>query len=643
MQRLRVFIVFWALFFVGVWGEEQPELLRVKDIHLLMKEIFRQHVDKKEMSIAILRHSLKAYIDQFDPDGIYLLDDEVRPYLSLSNEKMEEILKQYEREDLTVYQTLNKTIQNAILRSRQYRKELFAHPDQLFLPSRSPREEYSFAKTPEELKQRIRADIQAFIDSEIHKYGESSVLENKSKTLNLYNQDMLSREDSYLAVESNGTPLSASEKENLFVLHVLKSIAKSLDSHTNFLNVNEAYEMRIHLEKRFYGIGVHLQHRNHDVAVVGLVENGPAAKSERILIGDRIVKIDGHPIRDEPFEHVMELLHAQTPTVTLELKRQGDLQREHHFTVKLQRTVIPLNEGRVESTYEKFDNGIIGIVTLPAFYKRDESVSSEIDLREAIKKLKTQGELRGLIIDLRHNTGGFLAQAVKVAGLFITSGVIVISKYSSGEEKIYRDMDGKISFDGPLVLLTSRETASAAEIVAQALQDYGVALVVGDEHTYGKGTIQSQTVTGGGSTAYFKVTVGKYYTVSGKTPQLQGVRADLIVPSHRRRDEIGEEYLEYSLSPDTIPPSYDDKLTDVEPQLRSWYLRYYAPTIQHKKNMWRELLPTLRHNSFQRLARANRGPSFLPSWFGEQPPQPSTDFDPQMTEAINVVKDMISF
>src|SRR5690606_836656 len=163
---------------------------------------------------------------------------------------------------------------------------------------------------------------------------------------------------------------------------------------------------------------------------------------------------------------------------------------------------------------------IIGKITLNSFYQGDNGVNSENDVRDAIKKLDKMGNLRGLILDLRENSGGFLTQAVKVAGLFITNGVIVVSKYFNGEEHFYRDMDGKVSYTGPLVILTSKATASAAEIVAQALQDYGTALIVGDEHTYGKGTIQSQTVTENQGAAFFKVTVGKYYTVSGKTPQI---------------------------------------------------------------------------------------------------------------------------
>ena len=176
--------------------------------------------------------------------------------------------------------------------------------------------------------------------------------------------------------------------------------------------------------------------------------------------------------------------------------------------MKLSLGEIVVDNGRVDVTSQPFGNGIIGIINLHSFYQ-GKDISSEEDVRNAIDKLQGQGDLRGLILDLRSNSGGFLSQAIKVAGLFITDGVIVISKYSNGEEKIYRDVDSQVAYDGPLIVLTSKATASAAEIVSQALQDYGVALVVGDEHTYGKGTIQTQTVTDNQSSSYFKVTVGK--------------------------------------------------------------------------------------------------------------------------------------
>ena len=277
-----------------------------------------------------------------------------------------------------------------------------------------------------------------------------------------------------------------------------------------------------------------------------------------------------------------------------------------------------------------------------------------MDVRKAIEALEKKGRLRGLILDLRENSGGFLSQAVKVAGLFISNGVIVISKYSNGDERFYRDVDGETAYNGPLVVLTSKATASAAEIVAQALQDYGVALIVGDEHTYGKGTIQSQTLTDDKSSSYFKVTVGKYYTVSGHTPQKEGVKSDIVVPGHWNREQIGESYLD-SLDADTIPPSYNDELQDVPSDERSWYLKYYVPTLQRRIPIWRNLLPTLKKNSEYRIKQNKNYQFFLKGrsnteeesadneedWDSPDKNKTFGEDDLQTEEAYNILKDMI--
>ncbi len=148
------------------------------------------------------------------------------------------------------------------------------------------------------------------------------------------------------------------------------------------------------------------------------------------------------------------------------------------MNVELTRSKIVLDDKRVDVEAEPFGDGIIGKITLYSFYEGDNGLSSEKDLKKAIDDLRSQGTLYGLVLDMRENSGGFLSQAVKVSGLFISSGVVVISKYSDGTVKYYRAVDGNRYYDGPLAILISRGSASATEIVAQTLQDYGVAVVV---------------------------------------------------------------------------------------------------------------------------------------------------------------------
>lgn len=652
------------------WGisareQAQQDLLKSSDISKIMHQILEHHVEKREISAKVLQMSLVNYINQFDVERLYLLEQDIKPFLNLSEAQLEALKEQYKENNFAIFKQLNEVIQKSIERSRQLRKDyaddarnnLF-HFKGKSEPTLREMKERRFAVNDTELKNRLLEYLEAFIDEQRRRYGDSVVAQKKDQILHNFDLHMREHEEPYLYQDENGRPLSEAEQENLFAIHVLKALASSLDAHTSFYQTNEAYDMRVRLQKEFQGIGLVLKDTTDGAKVTHLLENGPAAKSGLIQPGDILIKIDDVSTKEMPFDKVMEKLHdSQNPEIDLLFKRKGADQNDEIYNVKLKREVIILNNDRVDSSYEKFDNGIIGKVNLHSFYQGD-GISSEKDVKEAILNLQKKGPLKGLILDLRGNSGGFLSQAVKVAGLFITGGVIVISKYSDGDEKIYRDVDGRMTYDGPLVILTSKMTASAAEIVAQALQDYGVALVVGDEHTYGKGTIQTQTVTENQqNTPYFKVTIGKYYTVSGKTPQKAGVKADILVPGKLNDEAIGEEYLD-SVNGDTIPPAYQDNLEDITPDIKSWYLKYYLPRIQHKKEVWRNMVPTLKKNSEYRISKSKNYQLFLK---GELPKdkdeedlseeeeeatlgKKKKDFgenDLQMDEAVNIIKDMV--
>lgn len=644
-------LLFTLCLFSTLYAEQKS--LKSSDVKEIMQQLFKQHLDHKDISSNLIKISFKNYIDHFDPNGTYLLEEEVHPYLNLTDSQVTTILDQYRQNNFSTYEKLNTTIQNAIERARKYRKEILQdNQNQLFTPNLDVGTEAGtqpFPKNLKELKARIKLDMMQFISLEKQRFGSADVMKNKAQIIALYETHMRKNEDPYMAVDQQGKPHSKIEQENQFSVHILKALASALDAHSEFLNQDEAYDMSVRLKKEFSGIGVKLESRPEGIIIAGVIPGSPAAKDGRIKVNDLLTAIDGKEVSGEPITKVVERIHGNKGApVALTLKRSGD-GSDRTIQVQLARAEIEVAEGRVETATEKFGNGIIGIITLHSFYQGANGSSSSKDVREAIEKLSMQGHLRGLILDLRDNTGGFLVQAVKIAGLFISSGVIVVSKYFNGEESFYRDVDGKSSYEGPLVILTSKETASAAEIVAQALQDYGVALIIGDERTFGKGTIQSQTVTENAGAPFFKVTVGKYYTVSGKTPQLKGVRADIVAPSQFSQIEIGEEYLENPIPPDAIPPEYSDDLKGIEPGMHSWYLHYYTPHLQHKETMWRNMLPTLKKNSKYRIEQNKNYQAFLkdPLAFEKdsKDKKGSSDFghvDVQLNEGINVVKDMIS-
>lgn len=631
------------------------QALKEADVYKLMEQVFQQHLDQKGISVKILKDGFEEYINQFDPYRLYLLEAEVHPYLFPTQPEIAQFIEQYKKKNLSSFEQLNALIRKSIERARNLRKEIIQSQmtkNDLFInPGTALPPPLFFAKNAEDLKIRIIQDMKDFIRSEISRIGKDKVLQDKAGVLNRYDFAMRKTEAPYMGTEANGTPLSAKEQDRIFAMHILKALTSSLDAHSKFLDSREAFDLRIHLEKAYRGIGIEIKKQGADLFVNRLIEGGPADKSGQVKVHDKILRVDGHDVADIPLEQVLDWLRdTSDPIVEIVLLRtlvENDQKSDKKVTVKLLQSEVAVNEGRVETSYEKFDDGIIGRIILHSFYRSDAGVSSEKDVRAAIKKLKDIGNLKGLILDLRDNTGGFLGEAIKVAGLFITSGIIVISKYSNGEQHIYRDVDGKVSYNGPLIVLTSRETASAAEIVAQALQDYGIALVVGDEHTYGKGTIQSQTVTDEQSDKpYFKVTVGKYYTVSGKTPQGMGIKADLIVPSPLSEMRIGEEFLEHIETGGTITASYEDNLKDLDPAKQEWYIHYYTPSLQHKVTQWRAILPKLQKKSNDRIAQNRRYQELLVQLktmkYSQLPSFNSHIGDLQLEEAYHIVEDMIT-
>jgi carboxyl-terminal processing protease len=633
--------------------------LQVGDVKQIMSQIFEKQGENKGLTDQVVRNSFKIYIEQFDPYKTYLLEEEVAPYLNMSNARVAEIISQYQKNDLEAYITLNNLIQKSILRARTIRAQI--NPDELI--GIKPVElkispEVPYPKNETELKNRIRTQMADFINSEKRRFGSAYVQQNKDRLMQIYTTNADDFENQYFNVAAVTTVVATEQDDDQFLIHVLKSLSRSLDAHTSYLDDSEATDMRVRLNKGFNGTGLILQDRARKIVVSGFTPNGPASKNPSIHVGDQIMEINGATTSKMDINQVRDSLEGEKGTnVSLVLKRPN---QTSPYRVTLTRDTIIINEGRAEVSYESFGNGIIGIIKLDSFYRGPNGISSESDVKKAIQDLDSKGNLRGLVLDLRENTGGFLSEAVKVAGLFITNGVVVISKYNNGEEKFYRDMDSSVTFDGPLIILTSKATASAAEIVAQALQDYGVAVIVGDEQTYGKGTIQTQTVTReDGKGSYFKVTVGKYYTVSGKTPQIQGVKADVVVPGKFSAMELGEEYLDipHDTNNQQIAAAFSDSLRDINPSLKSWYLHYYMPTIQKPRADWTQVMNQLKDNSKYRLDHNSNYQLFIKQLKGDNATDAAVSDDDddygrgnnatygredlQKQEAVNILKDMI--
>ncbi|MFA6502583.1 MAG: S41 family peptidase, partial [Parachlamydiales bacterium] len=526
----------------------------LSDINKVMATIFDYHIDQNKYDEVLIERSFKIFIDQFDSLKIYLIENEVASYLDLNANKTKEILEKVRNGDFSDYTALHKVFKKSILRAREARSKII---DELIqndsIISKTKNSFTSYSISEEELYNRQKNIITSYFSNQ-KKRSAIDTLERKKKAFNLLERKLSRNEDLYLE-----------ESENVLSQNILKAYTKSMDAHSYFFTEEEAEQMRLSLEKEFEGIGVVLSESVDGVIVSDLVENSPAKDSGLIKINDILTEVNGQSVEFLGFDQVMKLMKGKdSPSIVLGFKRIQNDENNSFWKIKLDKKPISMDEQRLSATYENVDNGIIGKLDLKSFYENLSGITSEKDIKTGIKKLRKVAEVKGLILDLRENAGGFLSQAIKVASLFVKNGVIVISKNSKKEIKFLRNLEGEAFYNGPLIILTSKLSASASEIVAAALQDYGVALIVGDETTFGKGSIQYQTVTDKKADYFFKVTVGKYYTVSGKTTQIEGVKADIVVPSNFSAYKIGERYLQYPLKADKMGDVYNDKLTDID-------------------------------------------------------------------------------
>lgn len=651
------FLFFFYLFFFWFGSTEAKEELTLHAIPQAMNRIFQYHIENKQLTPTLVKRSFKIYIEQFDPKKVYLLEEEVTPYFQMSDKKALQIVEKYQKGDFSDYVALNQMIQKAITRSQKMRgqvaQELSRSKGNVSLEKISIE---GYAKSPNEIMERQKDQMVRFFV--YHQRRIPLDTENRRiQIFQLYEKKLRHGEYAYLFLEAQQRPFSAEKANHYLALRILKALSKSLDAHTFFFSEDEARMVRVNLEKQFEGFGVVLSEGVEGVFVTEVIKGSPAEKSGKIKPNDYLISINGQSLKGATFEEILNLLKNNNSLV-LGIQRfdfSNPKAKPKSWEVAIEKMPIVMESDRLTYSTEPFGDGVIGKMTLHSFYESGNGIDSASDIRRALTEMRKQGPIYGLVLDLRENSGGFLSQAVKVAGLFITSGVVVISKYSHGETQYLRKVDTKATYSGPLIVLTSKLSASASEIVAQALQDYGAALIVGDQRTFGKGSIQYQTLTDPKADLFFKVTIGRYYTVSGRSTQIHGVQADILVPTLFSAYNVGEKFLEYPLPADTIPSAYNDNLSDVDARAKFWFQKNYLPNLQKKIPIWKNMLPKLRENSEKRLLSNPNFQLFLRRQeiirARQQGKEPTRVIevdenygveDLQMQESVEIIKDMIS-
>ncbi|RLS43560.1 MAG: tail-specific protease [Planctomycetota bacterium] len=374
---------------------------------------------------------------------------------------------------------------------------------------------------------------------------------------------------------------SAHDMEDNEVLEMyLSSMAHCFDPHSSYMSKQSVEDFEIQMRLSLQGIGAALQAEDGVTVVKQIVAGGAAEKDGRLEVGDKITAVgqeegDFQEILEMKLNKVVRLIRGDGGTkVRLRvLKKTGET-----VVYELTRQTIALTsqevKGEIIQTGERVPGtkGRVGVINIPSFYRdfggaqqgKDDFKSTARDVLKVLNDFRTQGGVDAIVVDLRMNGGGAFSEAIEVSGLFIDRGPVVQVKEQNGRIKSHDDEEPGVEYSGPLLVLCNRLSASASEIFAAAIKDYGRGIVIGDVTTHGKGTVQNvmpvssqmfRMLNGSKDRGSVKLTINQFYRVNGDSTQNRGVESDVVLPSLIDHMDLGESFLENALAFDHIAPA----------------------------------------------------------------------------------------
>ena len=370
----------------------------------------------------------------------------------------------------------------------------------------------------------------------------------------------------------------------------LVALSQSYDPHSEYMSPSDMDNFMIQMKLSLVGIGAVLRPDDGYAKIVEVVPGGPADKDGRLKPNDRIAAVaqgDGpfEDVVDMKLDKVVEKIRGDKGShVRLQVIPATATDPSKRTVVEITRDEVKLKESEakgevIETTSSDGKPGRLGWLTVPSFYNdmgqhgEGAPASTTKDVRRIIERMKKEN-IGGLVIDLRRDGGGSLEEAINLTGLFVGTGPVVQAKDADGQVSVAKDGEGTPFYSGPIVVLINRLSASASEIFAAALQDYGRAVVVGDQRSFGKGTVQtlldvdrfmSPFHSEQSKAGSLKLTIQKFYRVSGGSTQHRGVLSDIVLPSTTDTPEIGESALPNPLAYDEVDPQPINKFSYVSP------------------------------------------------------------------------------
>ena len=487
----------------------------------VMSNLLRGHYERKRLNDDLSSQVLDTLLDDIDSTHSYLLQSDVKDFEqfrktldeALSRGNMKPAFYIYNRFQQRVNERLSFLLSELKENAGKY---TFDSDETLNLN----REEQPWATSPRELNDLWRKRLKnSILNLRLAGKEDDAIIELLTKRY----QNQLNRVHQSKPVDAYQTFMNA--------------VTRSFDPHTQYFSPRNSENFNINMSLKLQGIGAVLQTEDEHTKVVRLVPGGPAAKADNLEPEDKIVGVgqdkDGEIIDVVGWrlDEVVDLIRGpKNSTVRLEIIQGNDSTSGDSKIIAITRDEVKLEEQSAQKeVIEVIDNGEtrrIGVIDIPTFYidfqgrmeNRPDYRSTTRDVRRLITELQEEN-IDGLMIDLRSNGGGSLEEAINLTGLFIPTGPVVQVRGARGNVEVLQDLDPEVLYSGPMTVVVNRLSASASEIFAGAIQDYGRGLVIGGQ-TFGKGTVQSlRPLTEG----QLKITQAKFYRVSGESTQHQGV------------------------------------------------------------------------------------------------------------------------
>ena len=556
MKKLIIFIFLFFSFY------SHSEELSCGQVYYIQNQFLKNHILYDRLTSVLKTRALNQFIKNLDREKIYFLKSDIEN-INRKNKRLFRDLKNKKCSGLYyIYSIYSKRVKERLAFAKEYLSQEFSFDKKLTYII-----DEDLKQHPQDTKSanlRMKSYIQYHIanvflfEKDLKKSVEqvSYILNNLNKQVQSWNPQ-LNRKDRRECKRKSKNSFTACKPTKWFS-NYLNSYSQSLDSHSSYMDNEDLEEFNISMNLELEGIGASLSSRFGYTIVEKLIPGGVAARSKQIQAKDKILAVGQKPnqlvnIFGERIEDVVSIIRGPKGTaVYLKISRAQKKGKNKISVVKLIRDRVDLVEEEASISYHniKAKRGAgykVGLIKVPSFYGSSlfgKSVSR--DVKKLLLSAKKQ-KIQALVLDLSYNRGGSLDEAVELSGLFFSVGnVVKQSERKNNKTYIFKDRDKRVFYIGPLVVLVNRFSASASEIVAGTLQDYRRAVVVGGDHTFGKGSVQSVEILSSKLGA-LKTTVGLYFIPSGRSTQKKGVISDIAFPSIFNRDKINEKSLDYVL------------------------------------------------------------------------------------------------